>query len=440
MTFYNEIEPFACAWLRELMKAGCITEGVVDERSIEDVAPDDLRRSRRCHFFSGIGVWDYALRLAGFPADRPVWTASCPCQPFSQAGRRGGTDDARHLWPALFWLISQCRPELCFGEQVASPDGYAWLDVVCADLESLGYTVGTVVTPAASFGAPHGRHRIYWVAKSNDNGTSRDLRPRRRQPEVVRSSPANKLAVSDGQLGGQGSADGRKSDAGSGTEPRPGPCGGGESGRVANDTGTGQRRRKRGSGERAADESERLRDAGELGDTIGSRIRGSGHGEIGGTSGGVSSETREQRVRADSRPDGSSLGAVADTASERCEGDRASRVEVASEPSGPVIAARGPGAVNGFWGNALWLPCTDGKQRPVEPGLISLADGLAGQLGLVRLASYPDRPTEERLIYAPLIQKGKARAGRLRGYGNAICAPQAAAFIQAFLQAEADEP
>jgi hypothetical protein len=88
--YYNEIDPKAAAWLRELIKQGHIADGVVDERSIVDVSPDELRGFTQCHFFAGIGVWSYALRSAGWADDRPVWTGSCPCQPFSSAGRRGG--------------------------------------------------------------------------------------------------------------------------------------------------------------------------------------------------------------------------------------------------------------------------------------------------------------------------------------------------------------
>lgn len=112
--YYNEIDPFAAQWLRELIKAGHIAPGEVDTRSIENVAADDLAGFTQCHFFAGIGTWSYALRCAGWPDDRPVWTGSCPCQPFSAAGKRKGTADERHLWPAFFRLISQCRPDVIF--------------------------------------------------------------------------------------------------------------------------------------------------------------------------------------------------------------------------------------------------------------------------------------------------------------------------------------
>lgn len=161
--YYNEHDPFAAAWLRELIKAGHIAPGDVDERSIEDVVPVELRGYTQCHFFAGIGVWSHALRRAGWSDDRPVWTGSCPCQPFSQAGQGAGFADERHLWPAFFHLIGECRPDVVFGEQVASKDGLAWLDVVQSDLEAAEYAVGAVDTCAAGFGAPHIRQRLYWL-------------------------------------------------------------------------------------------------------------------------------------------------------------------------------------------------------------------------------------------------------------------------------------
>ncbi|WP_195765976.1 DNA cytosine methyltransferase, partial [Yersinia enterocolitica] len=132
--YYNEIDPYAAQWLRNLIRAGHIAPGYVDERSIEDVRPDDLREFTQCHFFAGVGVWSYALRQAGWPDDKPVWTGSCPCQPFSAAGKGDGFNDDRHLWPSFAWLIEQHRPSIVFGEQVASKAIDAWIDLVQTDM------------------------------------------------------------------------------------------------------------------------------------------------------------------------------------------------------------------------------------------------------------------------------------------------------------------
>ena len=98
IAYYNEIDPFAAEWLRNLIAAGHVMAGDVDERSIVEVSADDLAGYDRCHFFAGIAGWDLALQLAGWE-DRPVWTGSCPCQPLSSAGQRKGHADKRHLWP-----------------------------------------------------------------------------------------------------------------------------------------------------------------------------------------------------------------------------------------------------------------------------------------------------------------------------------------------------
>tara|TARA_R110000868_G_scaffold130461_1_gene340115 strand:+ start:411 stop:1343 length:933 start_codon:yes stop_codon:yes gene_type:complete len=165
--YYNEIDPYAAGWLRNLIAAGRIAAGDVDERSIREVKPDDIKAYTQCHFFAGIGVWSAALRLAGWADDRPVWTGSCPCQPFSAAGKGGGFNDERHLWPDLFRLIAECKPGVVFGEQVASKDGLAWLDLVQADLEGADYASAAVDLCAAGVGAPHIRQRLYWVADAH---------------------------------------------------------------------------------------------------------------------------------------------------------------------------------------------------------------------------------------------------------------------------------
>lgn len=254
VAYYNEIDPFAATWLRNLIAAGHIAPGEVDERDIRDVEPDDLRGFTQCHFFAGIGVWSYALRLAGWPDDRPVWTGSCPCQPFSAAGGRRGIADERHLWPSWNHLISERRPPVVFGEQVASKDGLGWLDLVQDDLENAGYAFGATDLSAAGVGAPHIRQRFWFVANS---------------------------------------------------------------------------------------------------------------------------------------------------AGERLERGSFARRELRTE-SGRLFS---PGSNNdaGYWDSADWIPCRDGKARPVESGTFPLAHGVAGRLG------------------------------RLRAYGNAIVAPVAAAFVAAAL-------
>jgi DNA (cytosine-5)-methyltransferase 1 len=193
--YYNEIDPYAAQWLRNLIAAGHIAAGDVDERSIVDVRADDLRGYVQCHFFAGIGVWSYALRLAGWPDDEPVWSGSCPCQPFSSAGQGKGHEDQRHLWPAWYGLIRESRPDAFFGEQVADGDGYAWLDDVGHDVESIGYAIGALCPTACGVGAPHERQRLYFVGHPIGAGSQGRDRPghlelHRATEQVRPASPA----------------------------------------------------------------------------------------------------------------------------------------------------------------------------------------------------------------------------------------------------------
>ena len=166
-SYYNEFDPYAAQWLRNLISAGEIPAGDVDERSITEVSPDDLRGYIQCHFFAGIGGWPLALRYAGWGDSEPVWTGSCPCQPFSTAGKQKGQLDVRHLWPAWFELIKERKPATVFGEQVAAAITHGWWDDVAADLEGEGYSCGAAVLPACSVGKPHKRDRLWFVANSS---------------------------------------------------------------------------------------------------------------------------------------------------------------------------------------------------------------------------------------------------------------------------------
>ena len=203
MNYYNEHDNFAADWLENSIEKGLIPDGKVDRRSIADVQADDVRGFTQCHFFAGIGGWPLALQLAGWDPHRPVWTGSCPCQPFSQAGKQKASNDERHLWPEMYRLIKECMPEIVFGEQVASAEVVGtrleadfvvavqagdfarantiakrlvassnfhfhrrWLDGIQHDLESESYSVRCKVLGAFSVGAPHKRARLYWVADS----------------------------------------------------------------------------------------------------------------------------------------------------------------------------------------------------------------------------------------------------------------------------------
>ncbi|HDR29516.1 DNA cytosine methyltransferase [Rhodovulum sp.] len=222
--YYNDADPAACAWLRELIAAGHLPAGEVDERSILEVEPADLRGFAQCHFFAGIGGWPYALRLAGVEKSRSVWTGSPPCQPFSQAGQRKGQNDDRHLAPAFLRLVAACRPELVFGEQVASaavlgpvsgaartaahgPIGWAWFDALAADLEAASYAVAAADLPAAGIGAPHIRQRLFFGAAVLEPGGLGDCIGAGPQGRVGMPGGADKRAAGSAGLA-RGLADG----------------------------------------------------------------------------------------------------------------------------------------------------------------------------------------------------------------------------------------
>lgn len=206
--YYNEIDPYAAQWLRNLIAAGHIADGEVDDRSIADVKADDLRGFTQCHFFAGIGGWSLALRLAGWDDARPVWTGSCPCQPFSAAGRGLGESDPRHLWPEFRRLIAECRPPTVFGEQVASAAGREWLARVRADLEGLAYAVGAADLCAASAGAPHIRQRLWWVADAHQGQRGRLADGEGREHDGATAEWQQGHGVAE-----SGGADGRLADA-----------------------------------------------------------------------------------------------------------------------------------------------------------------------------------------------------------------------------------
>ena len=199
-TYYNEIEPFAVEWLKGLIADGQLPDGDIDTRSIADVQPSDLDGYADCHFFAGIGGWALALRRVGVEG-QGIWTGSCPCQPFSSAGKQKGFSDERHLWPEFHRLIAECRPAAVFGEQVASPLGRSWLATVRSEMEDLGYGVGAADLCAASVGSPHIRQRLWWVAHSDQGQRGRWTDGEERQLDG--EAPGRQQGYRESESGGE---------------------------------------------------------------------------------------------------------------------------------------------------------------------------------------------------------------------------------------------
>lgn len=382
--YYNEFDPYAAQWLRNLIEAGHIAPGFVDERSIEDVKPSDLAGFTQCHFFAGVGVWSLALRRVGWPDDVPVWTGSCPCQPFSAAGAGAGFADARHLWPSFAWLIKQCKPAVVFGEQVASKAVEPWVDLVHADLEAMEYAFGAVPFPSAGVGAPHIRDRLFWVAES---GSKR--REWRKGPET-RSIPyrddARRLKGDDGLT-----------------------CADEACLRLAHADGgdTGAEREQCSGQQRQQPEN-------------GSRLCGMAYPGSAG-----SSEQCWRRHESQGSTSSNDTVRMAEPNSERRDGfDPLLQWEKSRRISGASLEASGRGPVNGFWRCADWISCRDDRFRPVEPGTFPLVASTPAKLGSLRAG-----------WHAPAGKENQGhRAGRLRAYGNAINAKAAEEFIAAYLE------
>ena len=338
--YYNEWDEFAAAWLRALIAKNLIAPGDVDERSIADVQPDDLRGYTQAHWFAGIGGWSLACRLAGWPDDRAVWTGSCPCQPFSAAGKGLGTADERHLWPEFRRLIAECAPAVVFGEQVASRAGRDWLAGVRADLEALGYAVGAADLCAASLGAPHIRQRLWWVADAGcvDSAGWRDGRD-----------------VGNPTRGDQGASEERQ-------RLRDAFDHSGAIRGLADADTPGQREQRRGGlldGERPA-----------------SGHDADGRGEVRGLA--DRSTDGRQQVGED-RPGGDERGGA--------EGRAAGlglRGASGSGREGQRGRWQGRIAESGPWSDYVWIPCADGKARRLKPGIEPLAPGLSESLVRVR--------------------------------------------------------
>lgn len=399
--YYNEHDPAAAAWLRELMKADLIAPGVVDSRDIQTLRNYDLGRFTQVHLFAGIGGWSYALRLAGWPDDRSVWTGSCPCQPFSVAGKKKGKKDERHLWPWMRHLMFRWRPAIAFGEQVASKDGREWLAGVRANLETLGYVVGAADLCAAGVASPHIRQRLYWVADAR-------LASTRRHPEPgIHHAPAGGIEA--------------KRQRQAPTQLARGGATGGMAHAAAGGFGID------GGASGSPGHTHQRGPAGGLGESFQSRLEGlTGHGDGRGQPGRV--------VAGSDRPTAETGAAcrLADPKRERCrEGGATGRRGSDGDGDGLMVGpAAQDASPDGFWSAFDLIPCRDGKARRVpQSGVLALADGLSADVDHLRLASNGHPLTQAKI---------KGRRALLAGAGNAIVPQLAAQFISAFLNVPQD--
>lgn len=338
--YYNEFDPAAAAILRQLIADDVIAPGEVDTRSIKEVQPDDLNGFTQCHFFAGGGLWSLACRGAGWSDDRPIWTASCPCQPFSAAGKRGGTDDPRHLWPDLLRLVRAKRPAVIVGEQVAGAPGYGWFDGVRADLEAESYAARAVDFPACAIDAPHKRNRLYWSAVDYVIG-----------------------ARWEGQRGDVNGS-GRPETGG----PATAPDGANDNRNVANGASAG-------------------RNAGTLTGVCGSaESEGSRHGEperlsCANDNGAVDLRAYTDRCGRAGREEGSIRHPFNGTSVERS------------------LLRNGT-----YWSGAEWITGHDGKARRTKPGIRFLVDGLPGRVDLWRVAGNAIVPQAAQEVIAALAE------------------------------------
>jgi DNA (cytosine-5)-methyltransferase 1 len=429
MNLYNEIDPYCCDWMQNLISKGAIPNGTVNRRSITELRPGDLVGFNQCHFFCGIAGWPIALRIAGWPEDLPCFSGSCPCQPWSCAGKKKGQKDERDLWPDFFKIIKESRPQFVFGEQVASSDvvgskleadflaaiqsgnnakanklaeriakkndgqkldelDQRWITRVCSDLEEIGYSVWFSVLGAHSVSSPHKRQRLYWVAytgvKSSKWGTGRLFE---------KEDKISGTRISDGNMSFR-SADGRENFS------------------VA-DNRQEQRRSWRSDGIQT-DQAERTSGPDELERRSENKFVAY-----------VESDRRRKefedigRNSEGNRPEGK-LGRTSISGEDfiLADNERTRREEARS---GHGIDA-GREFVEVFYDGNILIQCRDDKIRRIEPGILPVVNGIPKDMGR-------GEPELRRLVKGARAN----RKGRLRAYGNAIQIGVAVKFIRAFM-------
>ncbi|BAQ89003.1 putative DNA methylase [uncultured Mediterranean phage uvMED] len=380
MNYYNENNKYASQWLKNLIREKLIPEGKVDDRGIEDVQPEDLKGFNQCHFFAGIGGWAYALQLAGWDADRPVWTGSCPCQSFSVAGQRKGASDERHLWPAWYRLIRESKPATVFGEQVVGAIGFGWLDAVATDLEACDYRFASSVLSGYTVGAYHKRQRLWFVADPDSvRGRSGRLEKQQKRTSIRKRFENSGFNMADTEDSGRDKGSSEIEQERKTSERHYGH-------RIWSDT--------RGQRLHMADTQIVECDDGFSGEFAETHEKNGVRGQV-GTSSGVDKKC------------------LADSVSEGLQGRVSGRSNEERTHLNGFIGHNS--AVD--WRAVEWVECGDGKTRPIplEPDVQPLVNGVPEVMdseGNPRKYNY---------------------SGSLKGIGNAIIPQVAAVFISSYL-------
>ena len=220
-----------------------------------------------------------------------IITGGYPCQPFSQAGKRAGKDDPRHLWPYILDIIKAVRPVRCFFENVEGHISLGLREVI-EDLEGLGYSTAWGIFSASEVGAPHQRKRVFILANASGAGSRENLGPTANERRSASQDRREALRQGDRQE----------------RSVRVDPTSKDEGTIMANADGAGLETLRNQSG--AERQAGFVSESGELADTSGERSQGS-HGH-------AKSSARFQHLTAQCSP-ASEGSEMADSDNSRCE-------------------------------------------------------------------------------------------------------------------------
>jgi DNA-cytosine methyltransferase len=356
-----------------------------------------------------VPITDDVKELASDPRrlvpDCEILSCGYPCQPFSQAGKRAGEKDDRHIWPEIFAIIKAKRPSWIVCENVSGHITLG-LDQVLSDLEGEGYAIQPFVIPACAVDAPHRRDRVWIVAHTDSHGEPYGTRYAESGERLVAHAGCQRQRAKVSGFGGQsinGSAAGQR------TKTRDGFADSREN--VADTDNTGNRTQPHSDDRKWQEAIERRQEQSlpkpsghreNVADTSSKGLEGAEWSELEGNRNGFTTSSED----------------VADTTSQRQQ--RQGSPRDASNPT-----QRGEGQATEFINGGF------GDKRQLESRMGDLVDGLPK--GLDGFDGWEREPAD-----IPRVATGiKQRAARLKGLGNAIV-PQIAMRIGQTIKAVED--